>query len=202
MNAAAGHLLANFEATPTQSEIRAQRGTIFRPAGPPRAQRLTLMPAPPPLTNVAAHNSSTSSISFISLRLPALKLSCLSFSCPHPLFSIVCGLFYENTGGGIPLPALHGVAPDESQVTSHQSGLAKSFGIRSYADRPILHYFGANKSFRIRSYRTSPRNPFRIRSYENPRGVMASPLSSVAAWRIRQLQTPPRLLGSPLWCEN
>jgi hypothetical protein len=48
--------------------------------------------------------------------LPALKLSCLSFSCPRPLFSIVCGLFCENTGGGIPLPDLHG-----SHLTSHTS---------------------------------------------------------------------------------
>src|ERR1700693_433099 len=34
MSAAAAHLLANFEATPTHGEIRAQRGAIFRPPGP------------------------------------------------------------------------------------------------------------------------------------------------------------------------
>jgi hypothetical protein len=61
-------------------------------------------------------------ISFTSFRLPALKLSCLSFSYPRPLFSIVCGLFYENTGGGIPLPALHG-----SHLTSHKSHLSPDF---------------------------------------------------------------------------
>jgi hypothetical protein len=33
------------------------------------------------------------------MRLRALQLSCLSFSCPRPLFSIVCGLFFKNTGG-------------------------------------------------------------------------------------------------------
>ena len=48
--------------------------------------------------------------------------------------------------------------------------------IRSYANRPILHYFGANKSFRFRSYRHPARNPFRIRSYKNTLGV-APPLS-------------------------
>src|SRR4029077_12265642 len=48
--------------------------------------------------------------------------------------------------------------------------LAKSFKIRSYANRPILHYFGANKSFRIRSYGHPARNPFRIRSYKNTGG--------------------------------
>jgi hypothetical protein len=144
------------------------------------------MPAPLPLTNVAEHNSSTSSISFTSFRLPALKLSCVSFSYPRPLFSIVCGLFCENIGGGIPLPALHGshltshksrLSPDfrESPVTSHQSGLAKSFGIRSYAGRPILHYFVANKSFSIRSYGHPARNPFRIRSYKKPGGVAPPP---------------------------
>src|SRR5579864_6098446 len=53
---------------------------------------------------------------FVFILLPALKLSCLSFSCPRPLFSIVCGLFCENTGGGIPLPDLHG-----SHLTSHTS---------------------------------------------------------------------------------
>jgi hypothetical protein len=53
---------------------------------------------------------------FVFILLPALKLSCLSFSCPRPLFSIVCGLFCENTGGGIPLPDLHG-----SHLASHTS---------------------------------------------------------------------------------
>src|SRR5882757_1776390 len=34
--------------------------------------------------------------------LRTLEISCLSFSDPHPLFSIACGLFLQNTGGGIP----------------------------------------------------------------------------------------------------
>src|SRR5258705_4392174 len=37
--------------------------------------------------------------------LPTLEISCLSFSDPHPLFSIACGLFLQNTGGGIPSSA-------------------------------------------------------------------------------------------------
>jgi len=55
---------------------------------------------------------------------------------------------------------------------------ANSFRIRSYANRPILHYFGANKSFRIRSYRHPARNPFRIRSYEKPGGWGCPPGNS------------------------
>src|ERR1700686_2613832 len=132
MSSAAAHLLANFEATPTHGEIRAQRGTIFRPAGPAASSAPESNARAATSNNVAEHNSSTSSISFTFFRLPALKLSCISFSYPRPLFSIVCGLFYENTGGGIPLPALHGshktshksrLSPDfhESQVTSHAS---------------------------------------------------------------------------------
>src|ERR1700681_2595237 len=67
---------------------------------------------------------------FVFILLPALKLSCLSFSCPRPLFSIVCGLFCENTGGGIPLPALHG-----SHLTSHTSrpSCAKTASCKSFA---------------------------------------------------------------------
>ena len=35
--------------------------------------------------------------------LPPLEISCLSFSDPHPFFSIACSLFSKNTGGwGIP----------------------------------------------------------------------------------------------------
>ena len=84
----------------------------------------------------------TSHKSRLFMCLPALQLSCLSFSHPRPLFSIVCGLFYKNTGGGIPLPDLYRSHPAShksrpspdfrrSQVTNHQSRLGKSFTIRS-----------------------------------------------------------------------
>ena len=33
--------------------------------------------------------------------LPPLEISCLSFCKPCPLFSIACGLFSKNTGGGM-----------------------------------------------------------------------------------------------------
>jgi hypothetical protein len=115
------------------------------------------------------------------------ELSCTFFPYPRPLFSIVCGLFFENTGGGIPLLDLQEsrvtnhkshFSPDfhESQVTSRQLRRLNSFRFRSYADRPILHYFGANKSFRMRSYRHPARNSFRIRSYKNPGGWGPLPL--------------------------
>src|SRR5260370_3674545 len=54
-------------------------------------------------TNLAERTSLTSSISFISFRLRALKLSCRSFSHHAPLFSITSALFLQNTRGGIPL---------------------------------------------------------------------------------------------------
>ena len=34
--------------------------------------------------------------------LAPLEISCRSFSDPHPLFSIACGLFLQNTGGVVP----------------------------------------------------------------------------------------------------
>src|SRR5258708_24577472 len=55
-------------------------------------------------TNLAGSSPSTSftsSISFASFRLRALDLSLRSFSRPDPLFSIACGLFLQNTGGGV-----------------------------------------------------------------------------------------------------
>jgi hypothetical protein len=39
-------------------------------------------------------------------RLPALILSCRSFSQSLPLFSMPCGLFLQNTGGWVPLALL------------------------------------------------------------------------------------------------
>jgi hypothetical protein len=62
-----------------------------------------------------------------------------------------------------------------SRTNSPRSTFANSFRFRSYANRPILHYFGANKSFRFRSYRHPARNPFIIRSYENPGGWHSLP---------------------------
>ena len=52
-----------------------------------------------------------------------------------------------------------------SRTKPLRSTAANSFRFRSYANRPILHFFGANKSFRFRSYRHPAPNPFRIRSY-------------------------------------
>src|ERR1700731_430119 len=45
---------------------------------------------------------------FVFNGLHTLFLSCRSFSHSTRLFSIACALFDKNTGGGIPLPALHG----------------------------------------------------------------------------------------------
>ena len=53
-------------------------------------------------------------------RLHALILSCRSFSHSLPLFSMVCGLFLQNTGGWVPLALL------STSVPSAQSGTAIS----------------------------------------------------------------------------
>jgi hypothetical protein len=77
--------------------------------------------------------------------------------------------------------------------TGHKSRLHKSFRIRSYANRPILHYFGANKSSRIRSYRHPARNPFRIRSYKHPGGWHPSLGNSVQpSGSVSLCFSPPR----------
>ena len=93
---------------------------------------------------------------FVFILLPALKLSCLSFSCPRPLFSIVCGLFYENTGGGIPLPDLHG-----SHLTSHTS---RPSCAKARKTPPVSPLFAALTD-------SLSRNPFVCHSYANTRGV-------------------------------
>ena len=50
--------------------------------------------------------------------LPTLEISCLSFSDPHPLFSIACGLFLQNTGGGIPSSASLGFRAPQYRADS------------------------------------------------------------------------------------
>src|ERR1700686_3248087 len=124
------------------------------------------MPAPLPRTNVAEHNSSTSFISFTSFRLPALELSCLSFSCPRPLFSIVCGLFYENTGGGIPLPDLR-----DPQVTTRNSRPSCAKTQKCPRVSPLLATLTDSLS----------RNPFVCHSYANTRGVCTTPRKFLAS---------------------
>jgi hypothetical protein len=75
--------------------------------------RLTIAsPALGPNGTLLAHSftASTSSNSFPSNPLPPLELSCLSFSASFPLFSMLCGLFYQNRGVDIPIPYM-AVAP-------------------------------------------------------------------------------------------
>jgi len=69
----------------------------------------------------------TSHKSRLFIRLPPLELSCLSFSCPRPLFSIGCSLFCENTGGGIPLRDSVPSAISVNSAVSHApAGLSPS----------------------------------------------------------------------------
>jgi len=81
-----------------------------------------------------------------------------------------------------------------SRSNPPRSAAANSFRFRSYVERPILHYFGANKSFRFRSYRLRPRNPFRMRSYENPGGVGVLPSRPLRTFRCA-FRIPNALTG-------
>jgi hypothetical protein len=177
---------------------RLPRSLPTRPPSPTKGRHWSRSQVKPDMSRLSRtdlHESPvTSHKSRLFMHLPALQLSCSSFSRPRPLFSIVCGLFYENTGGGIPLPDSHG-----SQATNYKARFCHDFHplpVTSLQSR-------LGKSFRMRSYRNPVCNSFRIRSYKNTPGVAPPHLdSSVAAWRIRQPQTTQRLLGSPLWCEN
>ncbi len=54
-------------------------------------------------TNLSESSVAASSKSQSLNSLAPLEISCLSFSDPHPFFSIACSLFSKNTGGwGIP----------------------------------------------------------------------------------------------------
>jgi hypothetical protein len=88
--------------------------------------------------------------------LHALQLSCGSFSHPRALFSIACGLFCENSGGGIPLPHLH-----ESRVTSPSCAKAQ----KSLFVSPLLATLTDSLS----------RKSFPCHSYANTRGVCTTP---------------------------
>src|SRR6266478_4968125 len=57
-------------------------------------------------TNLSASSVAASFKSQSLNSLAPLEISCLSFSDPHPLFSIACSLFSENTGGVVPLRQL------------------------------------------------------------------------------------------------
>src|SRR5579864_2211365 len=118
---------------------------------------------------------------FVFILLPALKLSCLSFSCPRPLFSIVCGLFCEKTGGGIPLP-LRG-----SQAISHGS---PSSSCAKAQKAPPVSPFPATLTDSLL------RKSFPCRSYANTRGVRPTPRNFFASGL--QFSTVDRKLPSAL----
>jgi hypothetical protein len=70
----------------------------------------------PSRTNFAERIGVTSAISFTFFHLPALELSCLSFSYPRPLFSIVCGPFTKTPGVPYPFPIF---ASHRSRIRGH-----------------------------------------------------------------------------------
>ena len=75
--------------------------------------------------------------SFVITRLPPLELTCLSFSHSLPLFSKACGLFCQNTGGGVSLPKL-GALPAFSLSSSVARDALSSLS-RSAQRRRRLH---------------------------------------------------------------
>jgi hypothetical protein len=94
------------------------------------------------------------------MHLPALELSCLSFSHPRPLFSIVCGLFYENTRGGIPLPDLR-----RSHLTTRSSRPSCAKAQKCPPVSPLPAALTDSLS----------RKSFPCHSYANTRGVCVAP---------------------------
>src|SRR5258708_18121104 len=76
----------------------------------------TFPPPPPAITQSGFRQGSLPPrhCSFVFSSLPPLFRSLRSFSHPRPLFSIVCRLFSQNTGGGGPRPS------QRPQTTSHR----------------------------------------------------------------------------------
>src|SRR5579859_7128418 len=93
------------------------------------------------------------SISFISLRLRTLDLSCAFFSRLDPLFSIACALFDQNTRGGIP---------------SHAS--VRTISVSSMSLWQNQSYRSPLTTFRINTCKSvskqSTLTPFRMNTYE------------------------------------
>src|SRR5579859_1399348 len=105
------------------------------------------------------------SISFISLRLRTLDLSCTFFPRLDPLFSIACALFDQNTRGGIPHSDFH-----QSQAPLHP--------------RPPLPPSSVT-TFRINTCKSVSKQKtltsFRMNTYEK-RGGGGHPWSAAAFW--------------------
>jgi hypothetical protein len=82
---------------------------IAFPAGPLYSKTSALPPGCAPKTSFPKHNyvdlPTPRPIPFIINQLRTLVLSCSSFSHSHPLFSMLCGLFVQKQGGGVPSAA-------------------------------------------------------------------------------------------------
>src|ERR1700756_4645481 len=63
-------------------------------------------PLPAVIPSLKSRTFSNSSMSFPSKSLRALECSLSSFSSSPLLFSMVCTLFFQNTGGGVPASRL------------------------------------------------------------------------------------------------
>src|ERR1700730_7246263 len=111
---------------------------------------------------------------FVFNGLRTLKLSCVSFPHSNRLFSIACALFDKNTGGGIPLPALHGShVADRSPRSSSCAETQKRHFVT-----PLLATLPHSLS----------RNPFACHSYANTRdgGVSPTKFSSFPQNALRE----------------
>src|ERR1700730_1308402 len=89
------------------------------------------MPSPLSRTNLAGPSGPFKTNPHPFNRLQPLELSCLSFCNSHPLFSIACSLFSQNTGGGVP-PGQPSTLPT-LRLSDVQTG-------RRYFVRPLFSY--------------------------------------------------------------
>ena len=94
--------------------------------------------------------------------LPTLETSCLSFSDSHPLFSIACGLFLQNTGSGIPSSASLGFRAPQYRA---DSSLASRFPPTC---EPSSISFKINTCKSVSKQRTL--SPFKMNTCEKTRG--------------------------------
>jgi hypothetical protein len=135
------------------------------------------MRTPLPQTNLTeiSLSSLTSSISFISFRLRALKLSCGFFRLSHPLFSMLCALFDKNTRVAYPLPIF----------TSHRSPVTG----RALRRAPQAQKCPPVSPLPATFTHSLSRNPFVCHSYTNTRDRRCHAVSNFQSGSISRWQS-------------
>ena len=127
-------------------------------------------------TNLAECAPLLSSNSFIAFRLRTLELSCVSFSDSRPFLSMICGLFVQNTGGGVRTHASlseHALFSTPTQRPLRLSVILCGLGL--YLPREKCHRKkGVVTNFRINTCKSVSKRTtltsFIINTYEKPGG--------------------------------